>query len=60
VQALRERLKSSEQIVKSKACVYATGSFGRGEASMHSDLDLFIGKRCSDRILRRLDLIRKM
>jgi len=29
-----------------KACVYATGSFGRGEASSHSDLDLFIvGKR---------------
>jgi predicted nucleotidyltransferase len=42
VQVLRERLKSSEQIVKSKACVYATGSFGRGEASTHSDLDLFV------------------
>jgi predicted nucleotidyltransferase len=42
VQLIREKLKPSEQIVKSKACVYATGSFGRGEASRHSDLDLFI------------------
>ena len=25
-----------------KACVYVTGSFGRAEASPHSDLDLFI------------------
>lgn len=43
---LRRRLKSAEKIAAGKASVYATGSFGRGEASPHSDLDLFIvGRR---------------
>ena len=43
---LRERLKAAEGLAAGKACVYATGSFGRCEASVHSDLDLFIvGKR---------------
>ncbi|MBI1353448.1 MAG: hypothetical protein GC160_03815 [Acidobacteria bacterium] len=33
-------------LARNKACVYVTGSFGRCEASAHSDLDLFIvGKR---------------
>src|SRR5271166_963726 len=46
VRALRELLVDSEDRVRDKACVYATGSFGRGEASTHSDLDLFIvGRR---------------
>jgi hypothetical protein len=31
--------------LKGKACVYATGSFGRCEASGHSDLDVFIAGR---------------
>jgi predicted nucleotidyltransferase len=35
-------LKKADRIARGKACVYATGSFGRGEASKHSDLDLFI------------------
>lgn len=35
-------LKSHEKLVKNKACVYATGSFGRLEAGPTSDLDLFI------------------
>lgn len=39
---LRQQLKTSEAAVAGKACVYATGSFGRLEASDHSDLDLFI------------------
>jgi hypothetical protein len=39
---LRAGLKKAEQISSGKACVYATGSFGRCEASSHSDLDLFI------------------
>lgn len=30
------------KIMEGKACVYATGSYGRAEASKHSDLDLFI------------------
>lgn len=40
--ALREELTKAEELVRDKASVYATGSFGRGEASEHSDLDLFI------------------
>jgi hypothetical protein len=39
---LRERLKAAEALAKGKACVFATGSFGRREAGPHSDLDLFI------------------
>jgi len=46
LQTIRQRLKSAEEIATGKACVYATGSFGRGEASLYSDLDLFIvGKK---------------
>jgi Nucleotidyltransferase domain len=40
--ALRTRLVDAEARAGDRACVYATGSFGRGEASDHSDLDLFI------------------
>lgn len=64
---LRSRLVEAEARAKDKACVYATGSFGRGEASTHSDLDLFIvGKdddvgsdveRNARSALRRLDEI---
>ena len=43
---LCKRLKPSENIVAGKASVFATGSYGRCEASNHSDLDLFIvGKK---------------
>lgn len=46
IQELRAKLTAAESLAAGKACVYATGSFGRGEASVHSDLDLFIvGKR---------------
>jgi len=63
---LRSNLAPAETICTSKACVYATGSFARGEASEHSDLDLFIvgqgkeGKRSLgrlDEILLKADLI---
>jgi len=62
---LREHLKAAESLGAGKACVYATGSFGRCEASKHSDLDLFIlgkvGRTASGEItgnlLRRLDEI---
>jgi hypothetical protein len=55
-------LKAAEDLARGKACVYATGSFGRGEASSHSDLDLFIvGKNRTDgqkgSLLRPLDEI---
>lgn len=39
---LQKKLTRAEEIASEKACVYITGSFGRGEASRHSDLDLFI------------------
>lgn len=46
ISELRDRLKTAEDLAAGKACAYATGSFGRCEASTHSDLDLFIlGKR---------------
>lgn len=58
---MQKRLAAAEKLVSGKACVYATGSFGRGEASRFSDLDLFIvggseqiGGR---RLLSRLDEI---
>lgn len=39
---LREALTTTEDRCRNKACVYLTGSFGRGEAGDHSDLDLFL------------------
>jgi predicted nucleotidyltransferase len=69
IEHLRSRLAAADKLVRHNACVYMTGSFGRGEASGYSDLDLFIlgkakgklkreGKRTSR--LRRLDEIRLM
>jgi hypothetical protein len=63
---LRDGLKAAEALAAGKACVYATGSFGRREAGPHSDLDLFIlGKRdgkpgrdgIEGSLLKRLDEI---
>lgn len=60
---LRAALGEAEKLVGHDACVYVTGSFGRGEASEHSDLDAFIvGKTLGDedgggRALSRLDEI---
>lgn len=39
---LRGGLGEATALLRGKACVFATGSFGRCEASRHSDLDLFI------------------
>jgi predicted nucleotidyltransferase len=39
---LKASLKDAPEICGDKACVYATGSFGRREASEYSDIDLFI------------------
>jgi len=39
---LLAKLSEAEAMVANKACVYATGSFGRLEAGTDSDLDLFI------------------
>ena len=64
VDQLRSQLRAAEELADGKACVYATGSFGRGEASLYSDLDLFIvGKTAttatgsSESLLKRLDEI---
>lgn len=52
-------LQDAAKIADEKGCVYATGSFGRGEASQYSDLDLFIVGRTVDgrRALGNLDEI---
>ena len=42
VAELRAELKDADAIAAGKACVYATGSYGRCEASEFSDLDIFI------------------
>ena len=65
---LREELGDAAEICEGKACVYATGSFARGEAHKRSDLDLFIlgqeqrsyvdGEERSTRTLCQLDEIR--
>lgn len=46
--ALVSHLDEAERLAGDKACVYLTGSFGRGEASEHSDLDVFIVGRGTD------------
>lgn len=46
-------------IVENRACVYATGSVGRGEMSPKSDLDIFIVRdRSLPKLLTNLDEIR--
>lgn len=59
IKQIKKTLVDAEKLCSSTACVYATGSFSRGEASSHSDLDLFIVSRSSDDRpgLRRLDEI---
>jgi predicted nucleotidyltransferase len=42
LRTLKNALGEAETLITDKACVYATGSFGRGEAGPDSDLDLFI------------------
>jgi len=66
IDTLRSELKEADALCGDRACVYATGSFGRGEASRYSDLDLFIVGKGSrkepalsrlDEILVKADLI---
>ena len=54
--ALRDRLSESAELLAGRACVYATGSFGREDASRHSDLDLFIIGLTEDGETRRRKL----
>jgi predicted nucleotidyltransferase len=56
-QTLQTRLVGAQKIAERKACVYVTGSFGRGEACSNSDLDLFIvGETHSDASRRLTNL----
>ena len=66
IKSLRDALADAEALCGDRACVYVTGSFGRGETSPHSDLDLFIAGRGDlkqpelsrlDEILIKADLI---
>jgi predicted nucleotidyltransferase len=59
VEELQKELRGAEKICGAKACVYAIGSFGRGEASRHSDLDLFIAGQGTTKepVIRGLDEI---
>ena len=66
IEELRKELSDAEKLSGDKACVYATGSFGRGETTPHSDLDVFIVSRDEpdksglsrlDEILIKADLI---
>ena len=52
IKDLRARLTDAETMASGRACVYMTGSFGRGEASRHSDLDLFIVGKANGRLTR--------
>ncbi len=61
---LTKELSDAAALADGKACVYATGSFGRCESSPHSDLDLFIVGKAAIRpdgkqgsLLSRLDEI---
>jgi predicted nucleotidyltransferase len=47
-QQIKAPLEKAAQLAEGKACVYATGSFGRGEATLFSDLDLFIVGRSKE------------
>lgn len=51
ISSLRTQFVGAAKFAAGKACVYATGSFGRCEASQFSDLDLFIAGR-SESIVR--------
>lgn len=58
LQSLKATLQEADRIANGTACVYLTGSFARGEATTHSDLDLFIVSGLRDReALPRLDEI---
>jgi predicted nucleotidyltransferase len=59
LEALKKNLADTEKLLDKKACIYVTGSVGRGESSSHSDLDVFIVGLEKDerRLLSRLDEI---
>ena len=59
IEKLQAELKNAEALCTGKACAYITGSVARGEATVHSDLDIFIVSKGTPRDpdLTRLDEI---
>lgn len=45
IAGLQVDLRAAHEIARGQACVYVTGSYGRGEASEYSDLDWFVVSR---------------
>jgi len=61
VEELRDILTESGEFAADNACVYATGSYGRCEASNYSDLDIFIvAKYVSDAQGRKISLLNRL
>lgn len=60
IRELQGRLEQAACRCSGKACVYATGSYGRHEAGEFSDLDAFIAGRVAagERLLSRVEEIR--
>jgi predicted nucleotidyltransferase len=56
---IKKELEKASKLAEGKACVYLIGSYGRGEASEYSDLDLFIvgGGTKEERELKNLNEI---
>ncbi|UWR10890.1 nucleotidyltransferase domain-containing protein [Sulfitobacter mediterraneus] len=50
LESLSSSLETAAQLIENKACVYATGSYGRLEAGPESDLDLFIVSVTGDKM----------
>ncbi|NYD84173.1 hypothetical protein HD884_004282 [Ochrobactrum intermedium] len=48
IQNLHGQLNRAADLLRDKACIYATGSFGRLESGDNSDLDLFIVSKTID------------
>jgi predicted nucleotidyltransferase len=59
IKNLQAELGKAQGLCDAKACAYITGSVARGEASSHSDLDIFIVSKgtIQDPALTRLDEI---
>lgn len=47
LEALKQRVEGPPPVATEAACAYVIGSYGRGEASEHSDLDLFLASRAT-------------
>lgn len=56
LQALKAQLGEQPE-ARGVACVYVTGSFGRGEAGTHSDIDLFIAGSADEDGTRRFSAL---